>query len=92
MVNWTDEQLAQWEREQLQLQFKPPKRARLPKQPPPRKQSEGSDENGFKGVLTRCPDCGAGWENARRRFTRLEHGVDYDYFICACGREWTRYK
>ena len=92
MVNWTDEQLAQWEREQLKLEFTPKKRARLPKQPPPRKQSEGSDENGFKGRLTKCPDCGDTWNTATRRFARNEHNVDFDYFCCQCKREWTRYK
>ena len=57
----------------------------------------------FSGVANECPDCGAMYDATstcsgdknRRQFTRVEKGIDYDYFVCFCGDKghtMTRYK
>ena len=54
----------------------------------------------FPGEANTCPDCGAAYDptatasrgSNKRQFTRREHGIDMDYFICFCGHKWTRYK
>ena len=52
-----------------------------------------------KGKMTRCSKCGWTWNDAARRYTRVEGGVEYDYWRCGCmvdgkrkGHEYTRYK